>query len=64
MKKWKRSALLVMVLALPLAAGAVAMLGGCNTVKGVGRDITSASETTEGWFKGESDRPGYSDRRR
>ncbi len=34
-----------------LALVAVAMgLGACETVKGVGRDITGASETVQGWF--------------
>jgi len=25
-------------------------LTGCNTIKGVGQDITSGAETVQGWF--------------
>lgn len=41
-----RRPLLVMGLLVALAA----LLGGCNTVAGIGEDITSASQTTEEYF--------------
>jgi len=36
-----RAALLVIMLALP----------GCNTVGGVGRDITQGADAVSGWFR-------------
>jgi predicted small secreted protein len=38
-----------MVWIVMLAVVAVS-LGACETVKGVGRDITHSSETVQGWF--------------
>ncbi|MGY6409959.1 MAG: entericidin EcnA/B family protein [Alkalilacustris sp.] len=40
---------LAAALALTLTAGAVA---GCNTVEGVGMDISSGARTVGGWFSG------------
>lgn len=38
----------VFMIALTLTAGVA--LCACETVKGVGRDITHSSETVQGWF--------------
>lgn len=38
-----------MIVALALVTMAMS-LSACETVKGVGRDITGASETVQGWF--------------
>jgi len=38
-----------MMLCLMLAAVAVSV-SGCNTVSGLGRDITGSAETVRGWF--------------
>lgn len=37
-----------LMIATVLVAGVA--LCGCETVKGVGRDITHSSETVQGWF--------------
>ncbi|RYG61614.1 MAG: entericidin EcnA/B family protein [Alphaproteobacteria bacterium] len=39
----------MMLVALALVTVAVS-LGACETVKGVGRDITGTGETVQGWF--------------
>lgn len=37
---------------LPAALVALALLGGCNTVEGVGMDISSGARTVGGWVGG------------
>lgn len=44
----KNERLLVLIAAL----GALAALTGCNTVEGVGMDISSGARTVGGWFGG------------
>lgn len=41
-----------MIRAVILIAACMAGLAGCNTVAGVGNDVTSGAQTVQGWFRG------------
>jgi len=42
------------VCSIVILAWLAAHMAGCNTVKGVGKDITGAAESTERWLNGDS----------
>jgi len=46
-----------MIVLIVLAVLAVSLFG-CNTISGLGRDISGASETVKGWFTKPEVEPG------